>query len=236
MKGKKQESITEEEKNSLFYNQGKFPIISENLVKLNEIKKTPIKLDKLIEQNKSTIYDLFIQKFGPNFFKKYNVIDDLKYIFGQNLFDISELIPDTQDEKIIIKKKIIIPKKKKKIYNEKDLSARIDMGNMTFLNLRENTVSKKSLFNDKLFYLSKNFQFSKKNKKEVANNVISKNKNLMKFNSNINIKNIKLKTPLKTANDNNTNKTEKEKIKKIKLFRISSSQQNINNKIPNILY
>ena len=233
MKGKKQESITEEEKNSLFYNQGKFPIISENLVKLNEIKKTSIKLDKLIEQNKSTIYDLFIQKFGPNFFKKYNVIDDLKYIFGQNLFDISELIPDTQDEKIIIKKKIIIPKKKKKIYNEKDLSARIDMGNMTFLNLRENTVSKKSLFNDKLFYLSKNFQFSKKNKKEVANNVISKNKNLMKFNSNINIKNIKLKTPLKTANDNNTNKNEKEKIKKIKLFRISSSQQNINNKIPN---
>ena len=69
MKGKKQESITEEEKNSLFYNQGKFPIISENLVKLKEIKKTSIKLDKLIEQNKSTIYDLFIQKFGPNFSK-----------------------------------------------------------------------------------------------------------------------------------------------------------------------
>ena len=238
MEEKKQKLINNnKEQKSILYNKENFPIITENLIKLKSPKSNKIKLDLKIEQNKTIIHDLFIKNFGPHFFKKNSIIDELKYIFGENLLDISDITTDSQEEENT-KKKIIVPKKKKKKYDEKNLSNRINMGSMTYLNLMEHTVSNKSLFNDKLFYLSKNFQISKKNKKDIVdiqkpNNENSKNN----FNSKTNnLKGLKIKSILKNKNKSNINSIEIEKSRKIKLFRNSMSQHNINhNKIINAI-
>ena len=111
------------------------------------------------------------------------------------------------------------------------------MGSMTYLNLMENTVTNKSLFNDKIFYLSKNFLISKKNKKDIADiQSLNKENSKNNFNNkNNNLKRFKIKSILKNKNKSN-NINEIEKSKKIKLFRNSMSQQNINtNKITNVL-
>ena len=224
------------EKNSELYKKENLPIITKNLIKIKSPKNCKIKLDLKIDQNKSIIRDLFIKNFGPHFFKKNSFIDELKYIFGENLLDISEITTDTQEEENT-KKKIIKPKKKKLKYDEKTLSTRINMGSMTYLNLMENTVTNKSLFNDKIFYLSKNFLISKKNKKDIAD-IQSPNKENSKNNfnnKNNNLKRIKIKSILNNKNKSN-NINEIEKTQKIKLFRNSMSQQNINtNKITNVL-
>ena len=224
------------EKNSELYKKENLPIITQNLIKIKSPKNCKIKLDLKIDQNKSIIRDLFIKNFGPHFFKKNSFIDELKYIFGENLLDISEITTDTQEEENT-KKKIIKPKKKKLKYDEKTLSTRINMGSMTYLNLMENTVTNKSLFNDKIFYLSKNFLISKKNKKDIADiQSLNKENSKNNFNNkNNNLKRIKIKSILNNKNKSN-NINEIEKTQKIKLFRSSMSQQNINtNKITNVL-
>ena len=217
------------EENSNLYAKENLPIITPNLIKLKSPTNTKIKLDLIIKQNKSIIHDLFIKTFGPRFFKKNSFIDDLKYIFGENILDISEITTDSQEEEKPIKK-IIVPKKKKLKYDEKSLNSRIRMGSMTYLNLMENTVSKKALFNDKLFYLSKNFLISKKNKKEI-NDIQNPKKENSKNNLNNkinNLKRIKIKSVLKNKKGSNININEIVKSRKIKLIRNSISQQNIN--------
>ena len=217
------------EENSNLYAKENLPIITPNLIKLKSPTNTKIKLDLIIKQNKSIIHDLFIKTFGPRFFKKNSFIDDLKYIFGENILDISEITTDSQEEEKPIKK-IIVPKKKELKYDEKSLSNRIRMGSMTYLNLMENTVSKKALFNDKLFYLSKNFLISKKNKKEI-NDIQNPKKENSKNNLNNkinNLKRIKIKSVLKNKKGSNININEIVKSRKIKLIRNSISQQNIN--------
>ena len=69
--------------------------------------------------------------------------------------------------------------------NQKELSTRINMGNMTYLNLRENMVSNKSLMNDKLFYLSKNLSISSKEKDVISNFVTKNKKNYLIYNNKV---------------------------------------------------
>ena len=235
MEEKKQKFINiYNEKKLTFYNKEKFPKITENFIKLKSPKNSNIKLDSKIDQDKSIIHDLFIKNFGPNFFKRYKVIDEFKYMFGENILDISTITTVTQEDKDK-NKKIVIKKKKRRKIDEKKLSSRINMGSMTYLNLMENTVSKKSLFNDKIFLLSKNFEVSKKNKKDIDIPNKPKNENSIKNKINY-LKSIKIKSLLKNKNKSNNNNDELEKTHQIKLIRNSMSQNDINsNNITNVI-
>ena len=235
MEEKKQKLInTDNEKKSAFFHKEKFPTITENFIKLKSLKNNNIKLDAKIEQDKSIIHDLFIKNFGPNFFKRYSIIDEFKYMFGENILDISTITTVTQEDKNK-NKKIVIKKKKKRKIDEKKLSSRINMGSMTYLNLMENTVSKKSLFNDKIFLLSKNFEVSKKNKKDIDIPNKPKNENSIKNKINY-LKSIKIKSLLKNKNKSNNNNNEVEKFHRIKLIRNSMSQNDINsNNVTNVI-
>ena len=73
----------------------------------------------------------------------------------------------------------------RKTINKKELNTKINMGNMTFLNLRANIVSNKSLFNDKLFYLSKNFSISDTEKDIMTNINKRAKKNITLYNKNL---------------------------------------------------
>ena len=171
------------ENKSFLYKREYIPIIREGVMKQSISKKNDIRLDEKIENKKSIISNLFIQKFGPNFFNKYRFIDEFKTMFGKYLLDINGLNNNNYSIK-----DIILKRKKKKI-GKKELNTKINMGNMTFLNLRANNVSNKSLFNDKLFYLSKNFSISDTEKdimtkinKRAKKNITLYNKNLSNLN------------------------------------------------------
>ena len=229
MEENKRMSMTHRSKIPKLYIKEKIPLCRDNIMKQTISKKVDILLDSQIEQKQSIIHNLFLTKFGPNFFKKDKIIDEFKIMFGKYLLNIAELNLDKskkEEEKEIINKKI-----KTKI-NQKELSTKINMGNMTYLNLRENIVSNKSLMNDKLFYLSKNLSISHK-EKDVISNYVSKNKKnyLIYNNKKLNSKKDKInKKEEKKIDDNENSKENINKYKATensKTFGNSFSQNNI---------
>ena len=219
------------ENKSFLYKREYIPIIREGVMKQSISKKNDIRLDEKIENKKSIISNLFIQKFGPNFFNKYRFIDEFKTMFGKYLLDINGLNNNNYSIK-----DIILKRKKKKI-NKKELNTKINMGNMTFLNLRANNVSNKSLFNDKLFYLSKNFSISDTEKDIMTNINKRAKKNITLYNKNLsNLNKSKKYNQILTTNNkeiiNKKNSSEiidnsdNKKKKKI-IHGNSSSQKNI---------
>ena len=219
------------ENKSFLYKREYIPIIREGVMKQSISKKNDIRLDEKIENKKSIISNLFIQKFGPNFFNKYRFIDEFKTMFGKYLLDINGLNNNNYSIK-----DIILKRKKKKI-SKKELNTKINMGNMTFLNLRANNVSNKSLFNDKLFYLSKNFSISDTEKDIMTNINKREKKNITLYNKNLsNLNKSKKYNQILTTNNkeiiNKKNSSEiidnsdNKKKKKI-IHGNSSSQKNI---------
>ena len=219
------------ENKSFLYKREYIPIFREGVMKQSISKKNDIRLDEKIENKKSIISNLFIQKFGPNFFNKYRFIDEFKTMFGKYLLDINGLNNNNYSIK-----DIILKRKKKKI-NKKELNTKINMGNMTFLNLRANIVSNKSLFNDKLFYLSKNFSISDTEKDIMTNINKRAKKNITLYNKNLsNLNKSKKYNQMLTTNNkeiiNKKNSSEiidnsdNKKKKKI-IHGNSSSQKNI---------
>jgi len=216
------------ENKSFLYKREYIPIIREGVMKQSISKKNDIRLDEKIENKKSIISNLFIQKFGPNFFNKYRFIDEFKTMFGKYLLDINGLNNNNYSIK-----DIILKRKKKKI-NKKELNTKINMGNMTFLNLRANNVSNKSLFNDKLFYLSKNFSISDTEKDIMTNINKREKKNITLYNKNLSNLNKSKKNNqiLTTNNKENINKKNSSEIidnsdnkKKKKIIHGNSSSQ-----------
>ena len=219
------------ENKSFLYKREYIPIIREGVMKQSISKKNDIRLDEKIENKKSIISNLFIQKFGPNFFNKYRFIDEFKTMFGKYLLDINGLNNNNYSIK-----DIILKRKQKKI-SKKELNTKINMGNMTFLNLRANNVSNKSLFNDKLFYLSKNFSISDTEKDIMTNINKREKKNITLYNKNLsNLNKSKKNNQILTTNNkeiiNKKNSSEiidnsdNKKKKKI-IHGNSSSQKNI---------
>ena len=219
------------ENKSFLYKREYIPIIREGVMKQSISKKNDIRLDEKIENKKSIISNLFIQKFGPNFFNKYRFIDEFKTMFGKYLLDINGLNNNNYSIK-----DIILKRKKKKI-SKKELNTKINIGNMTFLNLRTNNVSNKSLFNDKLFYLSKNFSISDTEKDIMTNINKRAKKNITLYNKNLsNLNKSKKYNQILTTNNkeiiNKKNSSEiidnsdNKKKKKI-IHGNSSSQKNI---------
>ena len=219
------------ENKSFLYKREYIPIIREGVMKQSISKKNDIRLDEKIENKKSIISNLFIQKFGPNFFNKYRFIDEFKTMFGKYLLDINGLNNNGYSIK-----DIILKRKKKKI-SKKELNTKINMGNMTFLNLRANNVSNKSLFNDKLFYLSKNFSISDTEKdimtkinKRAKKNITLYNKNLSNLNKSKKYNQILTTNNKEIINKKNSSEiidnSDNKKKKKI-IHGNSSSQKNI---------
>ena len=180
MEENKRISITHRTKIPKLYIKEKIPLCRDNIMKQTISKKPDILIDSQIEQKESIIHNLFLTKFGPNFFKKDKIIDEFKIMFGKYLLNIAELNLDKNK-----KEGEKMKKKKKKKVNQKELSTRINMGNMTYLNLRENMVSNKSLMNDKLFYLSKNLSISNKEKDVISNFVTKNKKNYLIYNNKV---------------------------------------------------
>ena len=226
MEENKRISITHRTKIPKLYIKEKIPLCRDNIMKQTISKKPDILIDSQIEQKESIIHNLFLTKFGPNFFKKDKIIDEFKIMFGKYLLNIAELNLDKNKKE---GKKM--NKKKKKKVNQKELSTRINMGNMTYLNLRENIVSNKSLMNDKLFYLSKNLSISNKEKDVISNFVAKNKKNYLIYNNKVlNSKKDKInkKEENKIDNENSNEIIDKNKAKKnSKSFGNSFSQNNI---------
>ena len=226
MEENKRISITHRTKIPKLYIKEKIPLCRDNIMKQTISKKPDILIDSQIEQKESIIHNLFLTKFGPNFFKKDKIIDEFKIMFGKYLLNIAELNLDKNK-----KEGEKMNKKKKKKVNQKELSTRINMGNMTYLNLRENMVSNKSLMNDKLFYLSKNLSISNKEKDVISNFVTKNKKNYLIYNNKVlNSKKDKInkKEENKVDNENSYEIIDKNKAKKnSKSFGNSFSQNNI---------
>ena len=225
--------------NSKKFELEKIPMFKENIFKIKVSKKS-LNIDKRITNEESLITNLFTEKFGPNFFKEYSFLDDLKAIFGNNISNVSHINIGKQDDNIL---KDIINKKKKKKTVKKELSTRINMGSMTYLNLRENLVSNKSILNDKLFFLSKNFAISTKEKDIMKDYIKQNKKNLTLYNNKMKNSSKNSKISSKDEKDNEFIKIEDNeedtifnrdrnyKIKKllaIKNKKQSLSQQKIN--------
>ena len=227
MEENKRTSITYRGKIPKLFIKEKISLCKDNIMKQTISKKPDILIDSEIEQKESIIHNLFLTKFGPNFFKKDKIIDEFKIMFGKYLLNIAELNLDKNK-----KEEEKINKKKKKKVNKKELSTRINMGNMTYLHLRENIVSNKSLINDKLFYLSKNLSISNKQKDVISNFVAKNKKNYFIYNNKVlNSKKDKLnkKEENKIGDNENSNEIiDKNKAKKYsKTFGNSFSQNNI---------
>ncbi len=158
------------------YKIEKIPLYRDNIMIQTISNKIDILMDKEIEEKKEIIHNLFLSKLGPNFLRKPSAIKEFKSKFGKYILNLNKNIK--------INKKPVVKDKKKKNLDKKteELNTRINMGNMTFLNLRENIVSNKSLINDKLFFLSKNFQISTKEKNDTLqlNNKLFNNSNQKK--------------------------------------------------------
>ena len=91
MEGNKRISITHRTKIPKLYIKEKIPLCRDNIMKQTISKKPDILIDSQIEQKESIIHNLFLTKFGPNFFKKDKIIDEFKIMFGKYLLNIAEL-------------------------------------------------------------------------------------------------------------------------------------------------
>ena len=236
MEDKKQTSFSHRSKMPELYIKEKIPLFSENILKQIRSKKYRILLDSQIDQKKLIIHDLFLKKFGPNFFKKDNIVDEFKIMFGKYILNLNE-------KSLNKNKSEDINKKKKKKSTQKELNTKINMGNMTYLNLKEKVVSNNSSMNDKLFFLSKNLSISnkeknvitniapRKKKSSISNNKIINSKNEKINNKDINKKNnknIDIEKKNFSKNINIIKNKEKEKGKEnLKTFGNSLSQKNI---------
>ena len=155
----KNENINLSQDDSFLYNEEEIePIFYHNIMTQKINKKLDIILSKEITKRKKIIYDLFQNKFGSNFIeKKPESLNNLESLMGKYLFSskskfLKKFFPKLYD-KFFHRKKIDLEK----------LKSKINMGSMMYLNLRNHIVSNKSLINDKIFYISKNF--TKKNEK-----------------------------------------------------------------------
>ena len=158
-------NIENDEKEKLYIKE-KFPFFGEEIMKNAKLKKQGIFLISKIDNKKSIIHNLFIDRFGDNFFRKQNILNEYKNMAGK----IQEKKVEKDFNKI---KKKIVRNIKKENLEEKELKSKINMGNMTYLNLRNIIVSNKQLLNDKLFFLSKNLSVAN-NEKDVINEYILK--------------------------------------------------------------
>ena len=206
MEGSKQIANSENEELQKLYVKEKIPFFGEEIMKNSILKNNAIFLHSKIENNKSKIYNLILDRFGHNFFKESNKLEDYKNTTGKNSMNIGR-----KSHNFIKIKKKTIKQKKNEILKEKELNTKINMGSMTYLNLKDVMVSNKYLLNDKIFQLSKNLSISN-SKKDVISEYIKNNKK-------------------KSENDkikNNQNSNEKINInnKNIKKNNFSLSQQN----------
>ena len=153
---------------SLLYTQEIIdPLFSHKVMSQKINKKVDIILSDEIIKKKKFIYELFQQKFGPNFIeKKPDSLNHFEHVFGRYLFSKKSLF---------LKK--YFPSLYHKLFHEKKidlekLKAKINIGSMMYLTLRKHLVSNKSLINDKLLYISKNF--STKTEKDLVSNLYLK--------------------------------------------------------------
>ena len=130
-------------------------------------KKIDIILPHEITKKKKIIYDLFQKKFGPNFLEKkpesLNHFESLlgKYFFSSKSKFLKKYFPKIYD-KIFKDKKVDLER----------LKSKINIGSTMYLTLRKNLVSNKSLINDKLLQISKNY--STKVEKDLVSNLYFK--------------------------------------------------------------
>ena len=198
-----------QKKNSKIFELEKIPLFKENIFKI-KISKNALNIDKKIKRDKSLITNLFTERCFYDFQEK-SLLDELNAIFGNYSENISYINTGNKDDNNL--EDITKRNKKKKKKVKKELSTRINMGSMTYLNLRENLVSNKSILNDKLFYLSKNFEISKKEKDVVSDFIKQNKKNLTIYNNNkMNNDYIKIENNLE---DTIINKDRNYKIKKL---------------------
>ena len=130
-------------------------------------KKIDIILPHEITKKKKIIYDLFQKKFGPHFLDKkpesLNHFESLlgKYFFSSKSKFLKKYFPKIYD-KIFKDKKVDLER----------LKSKINIGSTMYLTLRKHLVSNKSLINDKLFQISKNY--STKVEKDLVSNLYFK--------------------------------------------------------------
>ena len=145
------------------------PLFSHKIMSQKINKKLDIILSKEIAKRKKIIYELFEEKFGPNFIeKKKGSLNHFELLFGKYFF--------SQKSNFLLK---YFPKLHRKFYHEKKidlkkLKSKIHMGPMMYLTLRKHLVSNKSSINDKLLYISKNF--STKDEKDLVSDLYFKYK------------------------------------------------------------
>ena len=158
---------------SFLYNEEEIdPIFFHNIMTQKINKKLDIILPNEINQRKKIIYDLFKSKFGPNFIeKKPESFHHFELLLGKYFF--------SSKSKFLRKN---FPKLHNQIFHEKKidfekLKSKINIGSMLYLQLRKHLVSNKSLINDKLFYISKNFTTTTKEEKDLVSNLYRKLKN-----------------------------------------------------------
>lgn len=235
MEERKNLSFCQKMKDQNLYSREKIPLFIENVMKQKISKNSDIFMDTEIEEKKSIIHDLFLSKFGKNFFKTNNIIDEFQFMYGQYLLNISGINKNknnnsdkknntnnnnkSSDNGIKIKKKKM---------NEKELNTRINMGNMIYLDLRDNTVSNKSLMNDKLFHISKNLIISNKKRDVMSKYISESKKKSMIFNKKLEIQDNN-NTKIQEVRDHNSFENINNNIH-IKSFKNSLSQNNL--KIP----
>ena len=150
------------------------PIFYQDIMTQTINKKLDIILSNEISKKKEIIYDLYKNSFGQNVVeKKSKSLNRFELLFGKYLFSprsnfLQKNFPRLHN-KFFREKKIDLEK----------LKSKINIGQMMYFNLRKYLVSNKSLINDKLFYISKNF--STNNDKDVVSNLYFKfKKNALK--------------------------------------------------------
>ena len=160
---------------SLLYTEEEIdPIFYQDIMTQTINKKLDMILSKEISKRKGIIYDLLKNSFGENSIeKKSKSLNKFELLFGKYLF--------SSKSKFLLNH---FPKLHNKIFHEKKidlekLESKINIGQMMYLNLRKNVVSNKSLINDKLLYISKNF--TTKAEKDIVSNLYFKfKKNALK--------------------------------------------------------
>ena len=177
----KNEKINLSQDDSFLYTEEEIEPIFHNIMTQKINKKLDIILSKEISKRKKIIYDLFQKKFGPNFIEKkpesINHLESLmgKYFFSSKSKFLKKFFPKLYN-KFFHTKKVDLEK----------LKSKINIGSMMYLNLRNHIVSNKSLINDKLFYISKNF--TTKDEKDLVSNLYLKlKKNADKSSNNIHL-------------------------------------------------
>ena len=173
MKNNKKISISKDDSH-LYTEEEVDPIFYQDIMTQTINKKLDIILSNEISKKKEIIYDLYKNSFGQNVVeKKSKSLNRFELLFGKYLFSprsnfLQKNFPRLHN-KFFHKKKIDLEK----------LKSKINIGQMMYFNLRKYLVSNKSLINDKLFYISKNFTTN--NDKDVVSNLYFKfKKNALK--------------------------------------------------------